>query len=85
MEQKWSGLRAEREKIQPAPTSEKRVALKLEQEIHDLDRCLAGDATSKKWQELKVDLDTKKGELLHTRRRLAGRTPDMKSWTDPLP
>jgi len=70
---------------EPPPTGARAQALYLEQRISDLERCLTGDATSKRWQELNVELTNKKSELLHMKRRLAGRTPQMKSWADPLP
>jgi len=62
-----------------------RSADRLEQDIADLELCLAGNSRSKKWQEIKVILTNKKQELLHMKRRLAGRTPQMESWADPLP
>ena len=85
MESKWTGLREIRERIQPGLGSEDEKALRLEQAISDLDRCLKGDATSERWQELNIELTNKKGDLLHMKRRLAGRTPQMESWADPLP
>jgi len=58
---------------------------KLEEGVNDLEQCLKGNATSKRWQELNVELTNRKGTLLIMRRRLAGRTPQMESWEDPLP
>jgi len=85
MEAKWVGLRAERELIQPGPGGEEKGIIRLEEKVYDLERCLAGDRTSTRWQELNVELTNNKQELLHKKRRFAGRTPQMKSWEDPLP
>jgi len=85
MESKWTGLRAEREKIQPGLGAAEEQVLRLERVVFDLERCLKGDATSIRWQELNGELTNKKEQLLHMRRRLAGRTPQMESWADPLP
>ena len=62
-----------------------RSADRLEQDISDLELCLAGNGRSKKWQEINIILTNKKRELLYMKRRLAGRTPQMNSWADPLP
>jgi len=85
MEHEWTGLRAEREQIQQKPGSEELAIIRLERGAQDLERCLTGDATSIRWQQLKVELTNKKQELLHMKRRFAGRTPSMESWADPLP
>lgn len=85
MQEKFTGLRVTREKIQPKPEHFEQDVLRLEQGVYDLERCLAGDSTSKRWQELNVDLTNEKQKLLHMKRRLAGRTPQMESWADPLP
>jgi hypothetical protein len=85
MESKWTGLREIRENIQPGLSSGEESALRLEQEVHDIERCLAGDPTSNLWQDLSVKLTNKKEQLLHMKRRLAGRTPQMESWEYPLP
>lgn len=60
------------------------AALK-EERVKDLEMCLAGNSKSKRWQNLHVELTNKKQELLFIKRRLAGRTPEMESWEDPLP
>jgi len=67
------------------PSGYEAQANKLEEVVNDLEQCLKGNATSKRWQELNVELTNKKGTLLMMRRRLAGRTPQMESWEDPLP
>ena len=85
MREEFTGLRAIREQIKPGPGARELEALRLEQEVHDLERCLAGDATSTRWIELNVELTNKKETLLHMKRRLLGRTPQMESWADPLP
>ena len=84
MEEKWCGLRAIRENIQPEVTGVAADAIRLEQRIADWERALAGDRRSEKHQELTVQLNNLKEQLLHMRRRLAGRTPQMASWADPL-
>jgi hypothetical protein len=85
MQQHFVGLRAIREKIQPTPALAQQEADRLEAEIADLKRCLAGDSTSDRWKLLKIELTNKEDELLHRKRRLAGRNPNMESWADPLP
>lgn len=85
MESKWTGLKAIRENIKPTPGYAEQDATRLEQEVHDMERCLAGDPTSTRWKALNVELTNKKAQLLHKKRRLAGRTPEMDSWADPLP
>jgi len=67
------------------PSAFEAQANKLEERVNDLEQCLKGDPTSKRWQELNVELTNKKETLLMMRRRLAGRTPQMESWEDPLP
>ena len=84
MREQFCGLRAIRAEIKPGPRSGEESAIRLEQEVHDMERCLAGDPTSNLWQKLNVQLTSKKQTLLHTKRRLAGRTPQMDSWEDPL-
>jgi len=84
MESKWCGLRAEREKIKPEPPAIPRLVALLENEIADWERALAGDRRSAKHQELTIQLQNMKDKLLHMKRRMAGRTPQMKSWADPL-
>jgi len=69
----------------PPPTGIANDAVNLEVKISDIERCLKGDATSKRWQELNMELTNKKQELLYMKRHLAGRTPQMESWADPLP
>jgi hypothetical protein len=69
----------------PPPTGEAKQAADLEKRINDLELCLKGNPISKRWQGLNVELTNKKQELLFMKRRLAGRTPNMKSWADPLP
>jgi len=66
------------------PSGVKAQAIQLDERVNDLERCLRGDQTSKRWQELNVELTNKKQELLFMKRRLAGRTPQMASWADPL-
>lgn len=85
MESKWIGLRAIRETIQPKPGIREQDVLRSDQKFHDLERCLAGDPTSKRWQEINVELTNEKQRLLNMKRRLAGKTPQMDSWGDPLP
>jgi len=85
MESKWTGLRAIREKIQPEVTGVAAIAIRLEHKIADWERALAGDRSSEKHQELTVELNNLKEQLLHMKRRLVGRTPQMESWADPLP
>ena len=84
MEEKWCGLRAERQKIKPGPGAVERDVILLQNKIADWERCLDGDRRSAKHQEMTVQLNDMKQDLLHMRRRLAGRTPSMKSWADPL-
>jgi hypothetical protein len=69
----------------PPPTGAKAEAVHLEAKVNDLELCLKGNPQSKRWQELNVELTNKKQELLFMKRRLAGRTPQMKSWAGPLP
>ena len=84
MEPKWCGLRAERQKIKPEPGAVEQQVIFLQNKITDWDRCLAGDGGSEKHQQMTIELNGMKQDLLHMRRRLAGRTPSMKSWEDPL-
>jgi hypothetical protein len=70
---------------EPPPTGAKKEAIDLEERVNDLELCLKGNPTSKRWQELNAELTNKKGELLNKKRYLAGRTPQMESWADPLP
>ena len=84
MEEKWCGLRAIRENIQPEVTGVAADAIRLEDKIADWERALAGDRSSTKHQELTTQLENMKAELLHMKRRLAGRQPSMDSWADPL-
>lgn len=72
------------EPIVSPPTGMAKQEFELEHTVSDLEACLRGDATSKRWQELNRELTNKKQELLHVKRRLAGRTPQMASWADPL-
>jgi len=74
---------ARRAYVEP-PSGYEAQANKLEEALNDLEQCLKGNATSKRWQELNVELTNKKGTLLMMRKRLAGRTPQMESWEDPL-
>lgn len=85
MESKWTGLRAIREAILPGPRGGEAEATRKEEKIADLKLCLAGDPTSKRWKLLEIELTNKEADLLHLKRRLAGRTPQMESWADPLP
>ena len=85
MREEFTGLRKIRESIQPEPSGYERAAINLEKRISDLQKCLAGDSTSERWKELNIELTNKKQELLSMKRRLAGRTPQMASWADPLP
>jgi hypothetical protein len=85
MEEEFTGLKKIRETIPPGPSPRERDATYLEEEISDLQKCLAGDSTSKRWKDLNIELTNKKSELLYMKRRLAGRTPLMASWADPLP
>lgn len=68
----------------PSPTGVAGQVAHLEEGVNDLELCLKGNPASKRWQELNVELTNKERELLHMRRRLAGRTPQMESWADPL-
>jgi hypothetical protein len=85
MKQEWVGIRAMREFIVDKPGLEVQLADKLESEIADWKLCLAGNPASEKWKLLEIELTNKEVELLHRRRRIAGRTPQMESWADPLP
>jgi hypothetical protein len=85
MEYKFAGPREIREKIIPNLGAYEAKALHLERIISDLERCLMGDRTSTRWQELNVELTRNKGVLLNMKRRLAGRDPTMANWEDPLP
>lgn len=69
----------------PPPTGEAATAVFLQEKIADIELCMKGNPASKRWQKLNIELTNKKGELLYIKRRLAGRTPQMKSWADPLP
>lgn len=69
----------------PSPTGVAGQVAHLEERINDLELCLKGNPASKRWQELNVELTNKKQEFLFMKRRLAGRTPEMESWADPLP
>ena len=85
MGEEFTGLRKIRETLPQGPSPREREATSLEEEISDLQKCLAGDSTSERWKSLNIELTNKKSELLHMKRRLAGRTPLMASWADPLP
>jgi len=85
MKQEFTGVRATREKILPGPSTEERKRNALQEKISDLEKCLKGDSTSKRWQDIHVELTNDKQALLYLKRRLAGRTPLMDSWADPLP
>ena len=85
MQEEFAGLKKAREAIPQGPSPQERAATYLEEEISDLQKCLAGDSTSERWKSLNIELTNKKSELLHMKRRLAGRTPLMASWADPLP
>lgn len=69
----------------PSPTGVAGQIAHLEERVNDLELCLKGNPASKRWKELNVELTGKKMTLLHMKRRLAGRTPQMESWNDPLP
>jgi len=85
MQEEFTGVKKIRETIPPGPSTQEKLATHLEEEISDLQKCLAGDSTSKRWKDLNIELTNKKAELLYMKRRLAGRTPLMASWADPLP
>ena len=85
MGEEFTGLRKIRETLPQGPSPRERDATYLEEQISDLQRCLAGDSTSKRWESLNIELTNKKQELLYMKRILAGRTPLMASWADPLP
>jgi len=85
MIKQFTGLRAIREAIIPGPSTRQQEATRKEEEIADLKLCLAGNPASKRWQSLKMELTNKEQTLLHLKRYLAGRTPEMESWADPLP
>lgn len=74
-----------REALPRAPTGYELQVASLKSKITDLELCLKGNPTSKRWQEINVEINKLKGTLLDMRRRLAGRTPQMESWADPLP
>lgn len=84
MRETFTGLRAIRENIQPEPSTGERMDAILEEEVNDIEQCLAGNPASKRWQKISVELANKKQELLFSRRRHAGRQPSMDSWNDPL-
>jgi len=84
MESKWTGLRKLRESIKPEVTGVAADAIHLEHKIADWERALAGDRSSEKHQQTTIELNGMKQDLLFMRRRLAGRTPQMQSWNDPL-
>ena len=85
MNEQFTGLRAIREAIIPGPRAGQEEATRKEEEIDDLKLCLAGNPASKRWKTIKIELTNKEQNLLHLKRRLAGRTPEMESWADPLP
>ena len=85
MEEHFTGLRAIRDKIRPGPGTQEAAAARKQAEIDDLKLCLTGNPASERWQLLKMELANKDQELLCMKRRLAGRTPMMESWADPLP
>ena len=84
MQEKFTGLRAIREKIRPGPGTQEVAAARKEAEIEDLKLCLTGNPASERWKLLKIELTNKEAELLNIKRRLAGRTPKMQNWNDPL-
>ena len=85
MEEHFTGLRAIREKIKPGLSTVERQAASLAEDILDIKQTLQGGILTKHRQALELELTIKEGELLNIRRRLAGRTPQMASWADPLP
>ena len=85
MEEEFAGLKKVRETIPQGPSTQEKLATYLEEEISDLQKCLAGDSTSQRWKSLNIELTNKRSELLYMKRKLAGRTPLMASWADPLP
>ena len=85
MNEQFAGIRAIRETILPGPRQKEAEAARKEEVIADLKLCLDGNPASKRWQLLKVELTNKEAELLNLKRYLAGRTPQMESWADPLP
>ena len=84
MELHFTGLRAIREKIKPEPGAVQQDVILLERRIADFERALDGDRSSAKHKHLTVELNNLKVQLLHMKRRLAGRQPSMDSWEDPL-
>jgi len=71
MEAKWTGLRAERELIQPGPSSQDKEIALLEEKIQDLEWCLAGNPASKEWQKIKIILTNTKHTLQTILNRIA--------------
>ena len=75
----------ERQALIPPPRAYAAEAITVEKKINDLELCLKGNPISKRWQEINVEMNRLKDTLLTMKRKLAGRTPQMKSWADPLP
>jgi hypothetical protein len=47
----------------PPPTGVNKQIAHLEEEVDDLEKCLAGNPTSKTWQQINIKLTNKKDEL----------------------
>jgi len=74
-----------RQAIVDPPKGMEEKIIRLEKGVLDLQECLAGNSKSERWQKIKIELTNLEGTLLITKRRAAGRTPQMESWADPLP
>jgi len=63
MELHFTGLRAQREMIQPEPSSRDKEIAMLEKKIQDLEWCLSGNPASEEWQKINIILMNTKHTL----------------------
>jgi hypothetical protein len=67
----FTGLRAERELIQPGPSWRDKQIAHLEEKIQDLEWLLPGNPASKEWQKINIILTNTKHTLQTIKNRIA--------------